>query len=520
MDDSGEHRHRCDRQRHGRQRADRLPVHDLARHRHPERTDPDRDPVEVGVKFRTSADGLITGIRYYKPTETSGTHVGSPVDQHRHPARPGHLHQRERQRLAAGHLRHARPRHRRDDVRRLLLLPHPVRRQLALLPSTGTTRGPLTALQDGVSGGNGVYRYTSTPSTFPNQTWQSENYWVDVVFTEANDTTKPTVTARTPAPDAAAVALGSDVTATFSEPVQQPSIAFELRAPGGAVVPATMTYDATEPHRDPGPDGAALAATTTYTAALSGAPGPGRQPDGPGDLDLHHRHAGHHQANGDRSHAGQSARPGSPSGCPHGDVQRGASSRRRSPSRCEAPGTRWCPPPRPTTPPAARPPSTPSANLAASTTYTVNLSGARDASGNQMDPVSLVVHHDRRGLGLPLHDLAVDGDPGRHRPRHQLGRARREVPRQHRRLHHRHPLLQAHADHRHPRRAACGPRPAPGSARSPSPTSTASGWQQATFATPDPRHRGHDVRRLLLHAQPATSRTAPTSPPARPRAAR
>ena len=36
-------------------------------------------------------------------------------------------------------------------------------------------------LRDGVSGGNGVYLYSSSLG-FPNQTWNSSNYWVDVVF--------------------------------------------------------------------------------------------------------------------------------------------------------------------------------------------------------------------------------------------------------------------------------------------------------------------------------------------------
>ncbi len=47
---------------------------------------------------------------------------------------------------------------------------------------TGVTNGPLRALQDGENGGNGVYLYGS--GGFPNQTYQSSNYWVDVVFTE------------------------------------------------------------------------------------------------------------------------------------------------------------------------------------------------------------------------------------------------------------------------------------------------------------------------------------------------
>ena len=40
---------------------------------------------------------------------------------------------------------------------------------------------PLHALQDGVSGGDGVYRY-GTASGFPSSTFNSTNYWVDVVF--------------------------------------------------------------------------------------------------------------------------------------------------------------------------------------------------------------------------------------------------------------------------------------------------------------------------------------------------
>ena len=44
----------------------------------------------------------------------------------------------------------------------------------------GVDNAPLHALQDGVSGGNGVYIYGA--SLFPFQTYNSTNYWVDVVF--------------------------------------------------------------------------------------------------------------------------------------------------------------------------------------------------------------------------------------------------------------------------------------------------------------------------------------------------
>ena len=142
-------------------------MHDLAGHRHPERTDPDRDPVEVGVKFRTSADGLITGIRYYKPTETSGTHVGS-------------LWTSTGTRLAQVNFTNESAS---GWQQATFATPVPVTAGTTYVASyfsptryvvssryfatSGTTRGPLTALQDGVSGGNGVYRYTSTPARSP-----------------------------------------------------------------------------------------------------------------------------------------------------------------------------------------------------------------------------------------------------------------------------------------------------------------------------------------------------------------
>ena len=47
--------------------------------------------------------------------------------------------------------------------------------------ASGSTTALLHALQDGVSGGDGVYVYGSA-AAFPNNTFLSTNYWVDVVF--------------------------------------------------------------------------------------------------------------------------------------------------------------------------------------------------------------------------------------------------------------------------------------------------------------------------------------------------
>ena len=102
----------------------------------------------------------------------------------------------------------------------------------------------MTALQNGTDGGNGLYRYTSTPSTFPDQSFNSENYWVDVVFEDGPDTTKPTVTATHACVRCHLLsAWAADVTATFSEPIQQSTLSLELRA-APATPRAGPPYDA------------------------------------------------------------------------------------------------------------------------------------------------------------------------------------------------------------------------------------------------------------------------------------
>ncbi|PAM93596.1 hypothetical protein B4N84_17085, partial [Flavobacterium sp. IR1] len=43
------------------------------------------------------------------------------------------------------------------------------------------TNSPLTGLKSEVDGPNGLYKYSGAP-TFPELSYQSSNYWVDVVF--------------------------------------------------------------------------------------------------------------------------------------------------------------------------------------------------------------------------------------------------------------------------------------------------------------------------------------------------
>ena len=233
--------------------------------------DSDSGAVELGVKFRSDIAGYITGIRFYKGSTNTGTHIGNlwtstgtllgsatfvgesatgwqqvsftnPIAINANTTYIASYYD------PAGHYA--------DNG--------------AYFASTGADNAPLHALANGVDGGNGVYVYGSS-SAFPNQTFNSTNYWVDVVFSStSSDTTPPTVTAQSPAPGATGVALSSTVTATFSEAIQSNTLSFVLKDSGGNAVPGAVTYSAATLTATFTPS-AALKGSTTYTATVSGA---------------------------------------------------------------------------------------------------------------------------------------------------------------------------------------------------------------------------------------------------------
>jgi hypothetical protein len=141
--------------------------------------------VEVGVKFRSDSNGTVSGIRFYKASTNTGTHTGnlwsstgqllasatfsgetasgwqqvsfsSPVSITANTVYVASYH------TAVGHYA--------DDEN--------------YFATAGVDTPPLHALQDGVSSFNGAYAYGAT-STFPNQGFNSSNYWVDAVFNPA-----------------------------------------------------------------------------------------------------------------------------------------------------------------------------------------------------------------------------------------------------------------------------------------------------------------------------------------------
>jgi hypothetical protein len=231
--------------------------------------DPDATATELGVKFQSDSAGYVTGIRFYKGSQNTGTHVGrlwnaggQLLGSATFTGETASGWQRvsfaNPVAIAAGTTYVAsytapNGRYAEDD---------------GYFASNGLDNPPLHALRDGTAGPNGAW---GAAGTFPTKTYLSANYWVDVVFAQtATDTTAPTIASRTPAAGATGVATTTRPSATFSEPVEAGSISFTLRAGSASPVAATLAYDAATRTATLTPD-AALAASTSYTATVSGA---------------------------------------------------------------------------------------------------------------------------------------------------------------------------------------------------------------------------------------------------------
>ncbi len=142
-------------------------------------------PVELGVRFRSDVAGKITGVRFYKSTANTGTHVAnlwSSTGTNLATATfTGETASGWQQVLFATPVSitagtayvasyHTNVGHYAADQ--------------DSFASSGVDAPPLHAPADAGSAPNGVFAYGST-SAFPSNGWNSTNYWVDVVFAPA-----------------------------------------------------------------------------------------------------------------------------------------------------------------------------------------------------------------------------------------------------------------------------------------------------------------------------------------------
>jgi hypothetical protein len=236
----------------------------------------DNDPasVELGTKFRSDAAGFVTGVRFYKIAANTGIHTGSLWSSTGTQLATGTF----TNETASGwqQMNFTNPVAITANTVYVVSYHAPNGHYTGsdnFFASTGVDNPPLHALRNGTSGANGLYRYAGG-TVFPNSTYLSENYWVDVVFTTTPgaDTTPPTVASRVPSAGAVDIDPLAAVSATFNEAMSAASISassFELRTPSGSVVSAAVTYNATSRTATLFPQ-TSLGYSTTYTAVVKG----------------------------------------------------------------------------------------------------------------------------------------------------------------------------------------------------------------------------------------------------------
>ncbi|URD49591.1 DUF4082 domain-containing protein [Chroococcidiopsis sp. CCNUC1] len=238
----------------------------------------DTQAVELGVKFKSDVNGYVTGIRFYKGSGNTGTHIGNLWTS------AGQLLTTATfsNETASGW----------QQVN--FSQPVAINANTVYVASYHTSSGryainegyftssidspPLHFLRDGESGGNGVYKYGTTG--FPINTYRASNYWVDVTFATnatnptppVTDTTAPSVSATSPGNSATNVSTNTSLTATFSEALDPATInpnTFVLQDANNAVVPATVSYNTATRTATLQPSNL-LATGATYRATLRG----------------------------------------------------------------------------------------------------------------------------------------------------------------------------------------------------------------------------------------------------------
>ena len=139
-------------------------------------------PVELGVKFLSDSDGYITGARFYKASTNTGAHVanlwtggGTLLATATFTAE-----------TPSGWQQVSFPTPTAITANTIYVISYHTdvghySVSSGYFTGTGRDNAPLHFLADGVSGGNGVYKYGPAGS-YPVYSYNASNYWVDVLY--------------------------------------------------------------------------------------------------------------------------------------------------------------------------------------------------------------------------------------------------------------------------------------------------------------------------------------------------
>lgn len=218
----------------------------------------DRDATTLGVKFTSSVNGYVKGLRYYRDGANTGTHVGK-------------LWAGDGTELSSVTF---------DDSgtgwqQANFSSPVEVTADTTYVASyyapdghysagVGAFNQPMINTPLASVGSGSVYRYGSG---FPDQTFMGTNYYVDVLFTTTNDS-PPTVSDVSPNDNATSTAIDTEPSATFEKAITTSSLVFTVKDASGQLVAGQVGYD-TETRKATFSPAAPLAPDAAYTASVA-----------------------------------------------------------------------------------------------------------------------------------------------------------------------------------------------------------------------------------------------------------
>ena len=200
----------------------------------------DAGAVELGLRFTPISDGSVTGVRFYKGTGNSGTHVGS-------------LWSTAGERLAqvtftgetsSGWQKATFSSQVQVTAGKTYVVSYtaPAGRYAYeewAFSARGRDAGPLSVAGGFGSPSAGVF---GVPGSFPNQSWKGSQYFVDVQFATTSST-QLIVLDQWPVAGASSTPTDSVITAKYSKPLQAGTAAVTVETPAGVKAAGTTTYD-------------------------------------------------------------------------------------------------------------------------------------------------------------------------------------------------------------------------------------------------------------------------------------
>ncbi len=196
------------------------------------------EPSELGVRFKATYNGRVTGVKFYKGAGNTGTHTGS-------------LWNAAGERLATGTfvnesasgwqtLAFATPVDIRAGQTYVASYTAPnghYSLDVGYFQQRGVVSPPLNANQNLWDNPNGVYK---VGSGFPTTSYGGNQYWVDVLYTFSGDTVPPVHNSHTPLNDATEVDLDGPVTASFDEPIDLANTTVTVTDGGGSRIVGSL----------------------------------------------------------------------------------------------------------------------------------------------------------------------------------------------------------------------------------------------------------------------------------------